>query len=693
MDDNPLLSTAHRIPFDRIRAEHVVPATRHALARAERQLKELIDAHPDDVEGTFASTIGALDDLAKTFSETFGLVRHLNAVSNSPELRAAYNEVLPEVTSFFARLTTNDALWRVVKRYAASEEAAALEGVHARHLQKVVDEFRRAGADLPEAERARAETLKVDLAKLGTRFGENVLDATNAYELIVEDEGALAGLPQGALRRARESAAARGQDGYRFTLQAPSYMPAMKYLENRDLRRELYQALALVGTEGEHDNRGIVREILAKRRELANLLGYRDYADLVLEDRMMKSGARAVSFERELAERTQPYFEHEVRELLRFAAETLGIDELEPWDLAFALEKLRLARLDIDEEALRPYFPLESVLNGLFALTERLFGVRVEPVEGVPTWHDEVQVYDLRHEDGTYLGSLYADWFPRESKRAGAWMNGIVTGGPSNTGFDPHVGTITANFTPPESGGTPLLTHDEVQTVFHEFGHLLHHLMCRVELRGRSSMNVAWDFVELPSQIMENWTWEREALDLFARHHGTGDPIPDDLYDNLRRGRTFLEAIGQMRQLSYGTADLALHVDYDPSTDQDPLEVARRAMAPMEVRPEFAQGERMARFSHVFAGGYAAGYYSYKWSEVLEADAFGRFVREGIFNADTGRAFAREILAKGDAEDPEVMFRAFMGRDPDPGALIRRNLGPAPMAAGVGAAAEGPAQG
>ena len=692
MDDNPLLTKAHRIPFDRIRTEHVVPATRHALARAERELADLIAEHPDGTVGTFASTIGALDALAQRLSETFGVVRHLNAVANSPELRVAFNEVLPEVTAFFAKLTTNDALWQVVKRYAASDEAATLEGVHRRHLHKIVDEFRRAGADLPEEERARAEALKVELAKLGTRFGENVLDATNAYELVVTDEGELAGLPQGALRRARESAAARGQDGYRFTLQAPSYMPAMKYLENRDLRRELYQALARVGTEGERDNRGIVRDILAKRRELANLLGYRDYADLVLEDRMMKSGDRAVAFERELEERTRPYFEHEVHELERFAADHLGIARLEPWDVTFVMEKLRLARLDMDEESLRPYFPLDSVLNGLFQLTERLFGVRVEQAQGVPTWHDEVQVYDLRHEDGTYLGSLYADWFPRESKRAGAWMNGIVTGGPTSAGFDPHVGVIAANFTPPDGGGTPLLTHDEVETVFHEFGHLLHHLMCRVELRGRSSMNVAWDFVELPSQIMENWTWEREALDLFARHHETGEPIPDELYQNLRRGRTFLEAIGQMRQLSYGSADLALHVDYDPAGDADPLEVARAAMAPMEVRPEFAQGERMARFSHVFAGGYAAGYYSYKWSEVLEADAFGRFAREGIFNADTGRAFAREILAKGDAEDPEVMFRAFMGRDPDPGALIRRNLGPAPVAAGVSAAADGPAQ-
>jgi len=680
MDDNPLLSTDFRIPFDRITPEHVVPATRHALARAERDLAELVAAHGPTDAGTFASTIGALDDLAQRLARTFGVVRHLNGVSNSPELRTAFNEVLPEVTAFFAKLTTHEALWQVVKRYADSSEARSLDPLRARHLRKTVDEFRRAGADLPEAERARAESLKVELAQLGTRFGENVLDATNAYELVVDDPARLDGLPEGAMRRARDAAAARGQDGYRFTLQAPSYTPFMKYVADRALRQELHQAFHRVGTEGEHDNRGVVREILARRRELANLLGYRDYADLVLEDRMMKSGERAVAFERELMERTAPYFEREVAELERFAADELGIERLEAWDLAFVSEKMRLARLDLDEEALRPYFPLDAVLHGLFQLTERLFGVRVEAVVGVPTWHPEVQVYDLRHEDGTFLGSLYADWFPRESKRAGAWMNGIVTGGPTASGFDPHVGVIIANFTPPDAGGAPLLTHDEVQTVFHEFGHLLHHLMCRVELRGRASMNVAWDFVELPSQILENWTWEREALDLFARHHRTGETIPEALFQNLKRGRTFLEAIAQMRQLSYGTADLALHVAYDPSVDGDPFEVARAAMEPMEVRPEFAQGERIARFSHVFAGGYAAGYYSYKWSEVLEADAFGRFAREGIFNPDTGRAFAREILAKGDADDPEALFRAFMGRDPDPGALIRRNLGPAPAA-------------
>lgn len=680
MDDNPLLSTDFRIPFDRITPEHVVPATRHALARAERELAEQVAAHASNQAGTFASTIGALDDLALRLARTFGVVRHLNGVSNSPELRSAFNEVLPEVTAFFAKLTTHDALWQVVKRYADSSEARALDPLRARHLRKTVDEFRRAGADLPEAERARAEALKVELAKLGTRFGENVLDATNAYELVVDDPAMLDGLPEGAMRRARDAAAARGQAGYRFTLQAPSYMPFMKYVADRALRQELHQAFHRVGTEGEHDNRGVVREILAKRRELANLLGYRDYADLVLEDRMMKSGERAVAFERELMERTAPYFEREVAQLERFAADELGIEQLEAWDLAFVSEKMRLARLDLDEEALRPYFPLDAVLHGLFQLTERLFGVRVEAVGGVPTWHPEVQVYDLRHEDGTFLGSLYADWFPRESKRAGAWMNGIVTGGPTAAGFDPHVGVIIANFTPPDAGGAPLLTHDEVQTVFHEFGHLLHHLMCRVELRARASMNVAWDFVELPSQILENWTWEREALDLFAHHHRTGETIPEALFQNLKRGRTFLEAIAQMRQLSYGTADLALHVAYDPFADGDPFEVARAAMEPMEVRPEFAQGERLARFSHVFAGGYAAGYYSYKWSEVLEADAFGRFAREGIFNPDTGRAFAREILAKGDSDDPEALFRAFMGRDPDPSALIRRNLGPAPAA-------------
>lgn len=674
MPDNPLLSTDFVIPFDRIDASHVVPGLREALARAEAQLEALVAAG-EQGELAYETSVAVLDDLSQALARPFTLARHLTSVVNTPELRTAFNEVQPEVVAFFARLSSDQRVWRAIRRFADSEAGRALTGVAKRNLDKTLEEFERAGAALSEEERKRVEQLKVDLARLSTRFAENVLDATNAFELVITDEARLAGLPDSAKRRARAAAEAKGVDGFRFTLQAPSYLPFVKYVDDRELRRTMYEAFLAVGGAEPHDNRGLIREILAKRREAANVLGYRDFADYQTEPRMIGSGARAAAFQEELAEKTRPHFEREVAELERFAAEELGIDELMPWDVSYAAEKLRMARYDVDEEALRPYFPLLHVLEGLFDLTERLFGVRVERVEGVPTWHPEVEVYHLTHEDGTFLGSMYADWYPRESKRDGAWMNGLVTGGPTADGFEPHVGIIACNFTAPEGDTPALLTHSEVETIFHEFGHLLHHLLSRVPIKARSSMSVPWDFVELPSQIMENWTWEKQALDLFARHYRTGETLPDELFERLRRSRTFHGAIAQMRQLSFGTVDLALHRDYDPASDEDPLEFARRVLAPLEVKPEFARGERLTRFTHVFSGGYAAGYYSYKWSEVLDADAFGRFQEEGIFDPDTGRAFANEVLAKGDSEDAAVLFRAFRGRDPDVDALIRRNLG------------------
>lgn len=672
MPDNPFLSTTFEIPFQDLTPDALVPAMREALATASDRLEELRAPRPDP---TYDDTLQALDDLVEDVIRPYRLARHLVGVMDGPELRAAYNEVLPEVTGFLARLTTDHEVWLRLSELAATDEGQALSGVRERHLAKTLDEFRRAGAHLPEADRQRVEALRVELARLTTKFSENVLDSANAFELIVEDEARLEGLPATSLRRARALAASKGLEGYRFTLQAPSYVPFLKYVEDRDLRREMYEAYFAVATAEPHDNRPVIRQILAARRELAQLLGYQDFADLQTEDRMIKSGARAAAFEDDLTRRTRPYFEAEVEELREFSATRLGMRRLEPWDLSFVGEKLRLERYAIDDEALRPYFPLPQVLDGLFELAQRLFGVTVRQVDGVPTWHPEVAVYHVNHEDGTFLGAMYADWYPRESKRDGAWMAGLVTGGPTADGFDPHLGVVACNFTPPEGGNPALLTHSEVETLFHEFGHLLHHVMCRVEVRARSSGSVPWDFVELPSQIMENWTWEKEALDLFAKHHETGETLPQELFERLAASRNFLEASAQMRQLMFGTVDLALHREYDPAGEQDPVEFGRSLMAEMEFRADFARPGRLARFTHIFSGGYAAGYYSYKWSEVLDADAFGRFREEGIFDPDTGRRFANSILSRGDSVDVEELFREFMGRDPDLNALIRRSLG------------------
>jgi oligopeptidase A len=595
-------------------------------------------------------------------------------VQSTPEVRAAYEEVVPEISAFHARLPLHPDLWRTMREYAETPEARGLSGVKRRHLRKTMREFVRAGADLPDQAKARVQEIRVELAGLHTRFANHVLDATNAFELIVTDAERLAGLPASARTQARESARRKGLEGWRFTLQAPSYVPFMQYAGDRDLRRRMYQAYMNRASEAPHDNRPVLRRILELRRELAGLLGYDSYADLRLEENMVESGRSAHAFLQDLAERLRPHWEREVAELLDFGRE-LGFDPLQPWDAAFVAERLRRSRFALDEEELRPYFPLERVLGGMFEIARRLFGVTVEerPIEQV--WHPDVRHYEVRDEEGTLRGSFYADWFPRETKRGGAWMNNLVIGGPTESGWEPHVGLVVANFSPPSDDAPALLTHREVETTFHEFGHLLHQLLSRVPVRSRAGTNVALDWVELPSQILENWCWEREALDLFARHHRTGEPLPEELFERMRAARGFLAANHQMRQISFGVVDLALHLEFDPERDGDVIAFVQRTVEPFQIRPEFARNHFITGFTHLFAGGYAAGYYSYLWSEVLDADAFTRFREEGIFNRETGRAYVETVLSRGDEEEPAELFRAFLGRDPDPDALLRRTLG------------------
>jgi oligopeptidase A len=669
---NPLRSTDFLIPFDRIRTEHVVPAIREALAEAEAELQALTSAPG---ARTYGNTIQRLDDLVERLARTISPVSHLVMVMNTPELREAYNAVLPEFSAFFARLPLNDELWSAVREVAESEEAGSLGGVRGRHLQRTVREFVRAGADLPPEEKARVEEIQVELSTLHTRFADNTLDATNAFELIVSDRDDLAGLPDSAIRQARANAREHAHEGWRFTLQHPSFLPFMQYAENRLLRRRMYEAYVSRATSGEHDNAPLIPRILELRREMAALLGYRDFADYRLEENMVGSADRALAFERDLTERTRPFWQPEIADLDAHARD-VGIDRLEPWDVAFVSERLRISRFALDQEQLRPYFPLDGVLSGMFEIAGHLFGIRVTERENPHVWHPEVRFYDIHDEQGVHLGSFYADWFPRASKRGGAWMDSFITGGPrEDGGFDPHLGLMVGNFTPPSDGVPALLTHREVETTFHEFGHLLHHCLSAVEVRARAGTNVPRDWVELPSQIMENWCWEREALDLFARHHETGETLPDELFERMWAARTFMGASQQMRQLSFGTVDLELHTRYDPRAGGDPVRFAQDVMSAFAIRPEFARNGFICTFAHVFAGGYAAGYYSYLWSEVLEADAFTRFREEGIFNRETGRAYVDAILSRGDSADPAELFREFMGRDPDPDALLRRNLG------------------
>jgi oligopeptidase A len=475
---------------------------------------------------------------------------------------------------------------------------------------------------------------------------------------------------------ARVRAAAKGLTGWLFTLQAPSYIPLMTYLDDPAIREHVYRAHSTRATSGAFDNRPILSRVLELRRQKAQLLGYRDFADVVLEDRMAGNGAKALEFLTTLKDKTASRFHQENQELLAFRRSVEGpqAPELEPWDLAYYAEKQRAALYRFDEEALRPYFPLEQVIQGMFDSAQRLFALSIQPRLGLPLWDPQVQYYRIFDQEGSLLGAFYADWYPRENKRGGAWMDAFITGLPGPDGFRPHLGAICGNLTPPLAGVPALLTHSEVETIFHEFGHLLHHCLSRVEIRSQAGANVAWDFVELPSQIMQNWCWERQALDLFARHFQTHQPIPDDLFRNLRRARTFRAANAQMRQLGFGFLDLALHVHYQPTRAGDVIAYARNILqefSPARLPPDHAM---LAAFTHLFANpvGYGAGYYSYKWAEVLDADAFTRFRDHGIFSPEIGREFRDLILATGDSQDPAALYRAFMGRDPQPDALLKR---------------------
>jgi oligopeptidase A len=677
LEPNPLLTLGLRIPFDHITAAHVEPAVRVLLEDTERTLETIEALDDQDPALTYESVLGALDRATERLEMAMTVVGHLESVANTKELRAAHNAARPEVNAFFAGIPLRPRLWDVLQAYSRTADARALTGPRARFLKKTVDDFRRNGADLGEEPKARLRAISRELAELTSRFAQNVLDSTAEWERIVTEEGDLAGLPESAILAARDSAEKKGKAGHRFTLQAPSYIPVVTYADDQKLREELYRAYNTRASRDPFDNTKVILDILRLRREQAKLLGYETFAELVLEDRMAGNGARARAFVEDLTRRTQASFAKEGAQLAAFRQqlEGPGAARLSPWDVAYYSEKERKALYDFDEEELRPYFPLDRAVLGLFETVRRLYGVTVRPNDELPTWHPDVAAYDLLDESGAFLASFYADFFPREEKRGGAWMNALLTGTRHAGGHAPHVGLICTNVSPPIGGKPALLTHQEVTTLFHEFGHLMHHCLSRVDVRSLGGTNVAWDFVELPSQIMENWCWERAALDTFARHHETGELIPDTLFEKMMRARKYREATAMMRQLGFAAVDLALHVDYDEARDGPVLDYARRVMqayAPTPFPDDYAM---MASFTHLFASsvGYAAGYYSYKWAEVLDADAFTRFRDGGVFNREVGAEFREKILEKGDSEDPMELYKSFMGREPSLDALLERS--------------------
>lgn len=671
-EKNPFLQDDTAVRWSLLAPEAVEPDITLALERAQKALDTVAAAStPLSYENTF----GAMESALYTLGLAWNYVGHLDSVRNSPALRAAHNAMLPKVSEFYSRLYLNEGLWRTLKAFAQSQQTKTLDAARRRYVEETCADFRENGADLPPQARQRLVALDTELASLTQKFSENVLDATNAFSLVIDDPARLSGLPEiakaAALADARKhDPCCSGKDAWRFTLHEPSLTPVLQYADNDALRQTLWEAANAVGREAPHANTAIVPQILKLRHEKAQLLGAQHFPDQVLARRMARTGENALRFIDDMHARIEKAFRRECAELETFKAELTGEPRtpLEPWEVAYWAEKLRRERTDFDAESLRPYFEINRTIEGLFSIAQTLFGIRITPNASAETWHPDVRAYDVADATtGAPIGLFYTDWFPRPDKRGGAWMNPLRTG-------RPHTGLICGNLTPP-SGDTPaLLTHYEVTTLFHEFGHLLHHLLGESPVRALGGTNVAWDFVELPSQILENWCWEPEALARFARHWQTGEPLPATLLEKMLRAKNFRAASFVMRQISFAKMDLEIHL-HAPDWSDDVEAHARAAIAAYQMPLARPVPTLLYRFGHLFSGSvaYASGYYSYKWAEVLEADAFSRFQKEGVLNPETGRAFRAHILSQGNLRPAAELFRDFMGRDPDPDALLRRD--------------------
>lgn len=684
---HPFSAPDYHIRWSTLTPDHVEADIDHALEAAEANLAEIRNL--DDAELSYENTFGALEVASEDLDRAWGRLNHLDSVCNNDDQRVALNAVLPKVTAFYSAIPLDDAIWAKLKAFSSSAAASAMDATHLRMMEETCASFIESGADLPAGQKAEVAEVQARLSEITQKFSENVLDSTNAWELVIADESRLAGLPDSAKNAARADAEAKGHEGcWRFTLQYPSMGPVMQHADDDSLRKEVWAAACTIGRDGEFDNTDIIWDILKLRQSKAELLGYRDFADLTLARRMARDGATAIQFTEDLHARIVDQFQQETEQLEAWKAAQTGTvsQRMQPWEIGYWAEKRRKAEYDFDEEELRPYFPLSSVMKGMFDIVSRLYNIRIEEKlttengGDIETWHPECRFYDLfDNSTGELLGSFYADWHPRESKRGGAWMNSFETGlaamdGVEGSAREPHLGLMVGNMTKPIGDQPALMDHREVETIFHEFGHLLHHLLGNVAIKSLSGTNVAWDFVELPSQIMENYCWDRESLDLFARHHETGDTLPEDLYQKMIAARNYRSASAYMAQLGNGKLDLDLHTKLDQYQGRDLDEVDREILADYKI-PVATAGPTMARrFSHLFSSptGYAAGYYSYKWAEVLDADAFTRFQKEGILNPETGQSFRECILSKGNSAPAEELYRNFMGRDPDQTALLER---------------------
>jgi oligopeptidase A len=677
-DDNPLLRTLddpQALPaFDAIEAKHVEPAVDRVLAEAESTLAAVLAS---EAPPTWDGLAVPLEIMSERIDRVWSPVRHLHAVMDTPALRAAYDACLPKITAFYTALAHNVALYDAYRRLAASDGYRALAPPRQRVIDNALREFRLGGVSLEGAARERFAAIEERLAACGTRFANNVLDATQAWHLTLADDTRLAGLPPSAIGLARQHAEQAGETGYRFTLDLPCYLPVLSYADDRDLRAQMYEAFATRASDrgpdaGRFDNGALMSEILALRAEKAALLGLESYAHYSLERKMARSPDEVLEFLRDLARRTRPVAERELEEVRTFAHREHGQASLEAWDLAYYSEKLRQARFAISQEDLRPYFPAQRVIRGMFDVAERLFDIRFRAVEGPATWHRDVTFYVVEDGAGAAIGALYLDPYARTAKRGGAWMDVCRARCALDATLQTPVAHLTCNFTPPVGGHPALITHDEVTTLFHEFGHGLHHLLTEVDVPSVAGIaGVEWDAVELPSQFLENWCFEPQALALVSAHHETGEPLPEALLERLRAARNFQSGLQMLRQIEFALFDFRLHLEQGRAHDVLALlDEVRDEVAVLRPPPwnRFPHA-----FSHIFAGGYAAGYYSYKWAEVLASDAFARFEESGVFDPGTGGDFRREVLARGGTRDALESFTAFRGREPDLAALLRHS--------------------
>ena len=676
---NPLLASHKLPPFSAIRAEHVEPAIRQLIDDGRAQLQSLLDGLSTPSWSNLAAPLDAQGD---KLDQAWAPVSHLNSVANNDELRKAYTESIALLTDYSTEFSQNEKLYQAYQQLAESNEFAQLTQAQQQTINNALRDFRLGGVALNEGDKKRFGDIQKRLSELSTQFSNNVLDATQAWYKQFDNTEALAGLPESALAQAAQAAMQKNLPGYVVTLDFPSYYAVIMYADNRALREEIYTAYvtrasangqkADGSSAAEFDNTAIIAETLSLRHELAKLLGFDNYAERSLASKMAESPEQVLNFLNELAQKSKPFAERDYAELRAFAAAN-GCDDMQAWDTTYYSEKLRVEKYSVSQEELRPYFPAEKVIAGMFEVVQRLFGIQVKQRNEFDTYHPDVRFYHI-DKNGEQIASFYLDLFARDKKRGGAWMADCRVRRQTEKGVQLPVAFLTCNFTPPVGDTPSLLTHDEVTTLFHEFGHGLHHMLTQIDVAAVSGINgVAWDAVELPSQFMENWCWEPEAIPLISGHYQTGEPLPQSLLDKMLAAKNFQSGLQMIRQIEFSLFDFRLHAEYDPAAPKSAQQVLNevRDLVAVIHPPAFNRFENS--FSHIFAGGYAAGYYSYKWAEVLSADAYSRFEEEGIFNQHTGESFLQEILQQGGSKAPMELFKNFRGREPQIDALLRHS--------------------